>query len=315
VPVLDAAAFHVMGTPDVVTLHIQYWVFGVGFFWSLAGLLSPRVSAWILWPLMLLALTAPRIGSRLHIPEADLLLDYLFVSAALLMFLWLAERERWVLTTAGILLCGVVLTKREGLLLTTVLIVATLLAGGRELRMIWRPLGLTVAVIIAVAIPWRIWYITHGVEGEAPAGGLVSTADTERLWPSLYLAVRVLFDTGYWSVITLIAAGALVLGAIARAWTPVVFFGSLVTLVTLGGGWIRSCASWERRRWRVSQLPRFSSPPHGHEVPPQRVERPPAGDGQGSPLSRSSRSRCSSTHSPRSPTALPGFLHGTNALG
>ena len=238
VPVLDAAAFHVMGSPDVVTLHIQYWVFGVGFFWSLAGLLAPRVPAWILWPLMLLGLTAPRIGSRLHVPEADLLLDYLFVCAAVLMFLWLVERDSWVLATAGILLCGVVLTKREGLLLTTILVVATLLAGGRELRAIWRPLGLTVAVVMAVAIPWRVWYITHGVEGEAPAGGVVPSTDTERLWPSLSLALRVLFDNGYWSLITPIALGALVLGAIARAWTPVVFFGSLVTLVTLGGGWI-----------------------------------------------------------------------------
>ena len=38
VPVLDAAAFHVMGGPDVVTLHAQYWLLGVGFVWALAGL-------------------------------------------------------------------------------------------------------------------------------------------------------------------------------------------------------------------------------------------------------------------------------------
>ena len=64
VPVLDAAAFHVMGSPDVVTLHVQYWLFGVGFVWALAGLLAERVPAWILWPFVLLVLVAPRIGRR-----------------------------------------------------------------------------------------------------------------------------------------------------------------------------------------------------------------------------------------------------------
>ena len=236
IPVLDAAAFHFMGSPDVVTLHVQYWFFALGFLWALAGLISARVPAWILWPFVLLALTAPRIGRRFDVPEADLFLDYLFVAAAVLVYLWLRERQRWQLVTAAILLCGVVLTKREGLLFVVILLVSALLSGGRELRAIWRPLLLTACAVGAVAIPWRVWYFAHGVAGEG--SGLVPSASAERLWPSLRLAVRVFFENGYWSVIAPVAVGALVVGALARAWGAVVFFGALIALVTLGGGWI-----------------------------------------------------------------------------
>jgi hypothetical protein len=238
VPVLDAAAFRFMGSPDVVSLHVQYWFLALGFLWAIAGVLAVRVRAWILWPSLLLALTAPRIGIRLDVPEADLFLEYLFVTAALLVFLWLRERQTWMLVTATILLCGAVLAKREGLLLVAILVASTLVAGAREIRAIWRPLALSVCVVGAVAIPWRLWYIAHGVAGEAPEGGLLPSADTGRLWASLRLAARVLFDNGYWSVIAPVAVGALVLAALARVWTAVVFFGSLIALVTLGGAWI-----------------------------------------------------------------------------
>ena len=66
VPVLDAAAFHAMGSVDVNTLHLQYWFLGAGFVWALAGLLSERAPAWIVWPFVIVMLVAPRLGPRLH---------------------------------------------------------------------------------------------------------------------------------------------------------------------------------------------------------------------------------------------------------
>jgi len=239
VPVLDAAAFHVMGSADVVTLHVQYWLFGVGFVWALAGLLSTRVPAWILWPFVLLALVAPRVGLRLDVPEADLLLEFFFVISAVLVYFWLLDRQRWQLAVATILLCGMVLTKREGLLLGAILVLATLLAAGRELRTVWRPIAVMVGVVIAVAVPWRIWYVAHGVGGEGPSStGLDPSENVGRFWSSIRLAVEVLLDYGYWSLAAPLALGALLLGALARARVTVVFFGALVVLVTVGGGWI-----------------------------------------------------------------------------
>src|SRR6185436_11983243 len=89
VPTLDAAAFHGMGSADVVTLHTQYWLFGVGL---------------------------------------------VLVLATVLVLYWLLDRQRWRLVVATALLCGMVLTKREGLLLFAVLLGASLVASAREWR-------------------------------------------------------------------------------------------------------------------------------------------------------------------------------------
>ena len=247
VPVLDAAAFHLMGGPDVVTLHAQYWLFGVGFVWALAGVLSERVPAWMLWPFVLLLLVAPRIGRRFHITEADLLLDFIFVLAAVLVVYWIRDRARWRLVVATVLLCGMVLTKREGMLLAAVLLVAALIASARQWRSAWPALAAAAAAAAVVAAPWRIWYVVHGVAGEGPTGGgLNPTENTERLWPSFRLAFDVLLSSDYWSVIIPVAIGALVLAALVRAYVLAVFFGALVVLITIGGGWIT---------WAIPELP------------------------------------------------------------
>ena len=249
VPILDAAAFHAMGSVDVNTLHLQYWFLSAGFVWALAGLLSERAPAWILWPFVTVLLVAPRLGPRFTIPEADLLLDFFFVAAALLLVLWLLDGERWRLVVATGLLCGMVLTKREGLLLVAFLVVATLLGSLPLRRSIWKSLAVVCGIVVAAALPWRLWYVAHGIAGEGAGGGSSPTENTERLWPSLRLALDVLFAGGYWSVIVPVAIGALVLAAFARAHVLAVFFGALVLLVTLGGAWI----TWAIPELEISQ--------------------------------------------------------------
>ena len=250
-PTLDAAAFHVMGSPEVVTLHVQYWLFGVGFVWALAGLLAERVPAWILWPFVLLGLVAPRIGRRFSITEADLFLDFLFVLAALLVVAWIADRARWRLVVATLLLCGMVSTKREGLLLGALLLAAALLASARRWRTTWPALGAAAAVVAAVAVPWRVWYVVHDVAGEGPARGFLQADNLEWLWPSVRRALDVQWDTGYWNLIVPLAVGSLIVAALARADVLVAFFGSLLVLVTLGGVW----ATWTfSKPWETGEL-------------------------------------------------------------
>jgi hypothetical protein len=257
VPVLDAVAFQFMGAADVVTLHVQYWLLGVGFVWAVAGILAERVPPWILWPSVLLILIAPRIGPRVQVTEADLFLQYQFVVAALLVALWLSDRETWRLVLATALMCGMVLTKREGLLLAALLFAAAFLTSVRDWRRAVRPLAISVVVVALVAAPWRVWYIAHGVDAEGPAGGgLDPTENTARLWPSLRLALDVFFSSEYWSVIVPIAIGALVLAAVVRAWMLAAFAALLVTLVVLGGGWIT---------WAIPELP-ITQEPGGNPI-------------------------------------------------
>ena len=237
VPVLDAAAFSAMGGVDVSTLHLQFWFVGVGFAWAVAGLLSERVPGWILWPFVLLMLVTPRLGPRFTTPEADLLLDALFVVAAVLVLLWLLEPERWLLVLAAILLCGMVGTKREGILLAAILLFTAFLVSVRR-RQLWPALAAVAVVTAAVGAPWRVWYLTRGVGGEVAGGGSDDAPGAARLWPSLELAFDVLFSTGYWSLVVPLAIGALVLALVVRAHLLVVFFGTLLVLVTVGGGLI-----------------------------------------------------------------------------
>jgi hypothetical protein len=239
VPALDAAAFHVMGGADVVTLHLQFWLLAVGFVWALAGLLAERVPPWILWPFVLLMLVAPRVGRRFQITEADLLLDYLFVLAAVLVGVWLVEHERWRLVVATALLSGMVLTKREGLLLAALLFAAAFLTSARQWRTRWPAIALSALVVAAVAAPWRIWYVAHDIEAETGSQGLVEQ-DLDGVWPAVRRALEVAFDPGYWNLIVPLFVGALVVAALARVGTLLVFLGTLAALVVAGGAW----ATW-----------------------------------------------------------------------
>ena len=72
-------------------------------------------------------------------------------------------------------MCGMVLTKREGLLLAALLLAAAALASVRDWRYVWPRLALGGVVVLAVAAPWRIWYLVHGVSSEGPSDGLDPT--------------------------------------------------------------------------------------------------------------------------------------------
>jgi hypothetical protein len=241
VPTLDAIAFHAMGSRDLVTLHLQFWCFAVGFVWAVAGLLSGRARHWILWPFLLLALVAPRVGERLLMPQADFLLDYLTVTAAVCIAIWLLERDgRW-LAPAAVLLAGAMLTKREGLMLAACILVAAALASVDRWRHAWARLGLVAAFALAAAVPWRVWVAANDLAGEGPRAGLLSVEGREgRLEPAVRLSVEVLFDQGRWSLLPTLAVGALVVGLLARQWRITAFVLALVLLVTLGATW----ATW-----------------------------------------------------------------------
>ena len=238
IPIVDAAAFHFMGRPDTITFHTQFWFLAVGFFVAVAGILWRRVPAWVLWPFLVLALVAPRLSTRFLTPQADFLLDFFFVIAALLVGIWLRERDRWLLVAATLLLCGATLTKREGLLFAACLYVAAALATSRRWRRSWPPLAVSAFAVALVAVPWRVWYLRNGIAGEAPStGGLGGGIDSERARASFRLSVHVLFDTSLWSVIPVISVVAIVLAAIWGRRSLALFFGSLTLLVALGGAW------------------------------------------------------------------------------
>lgn len=235
VPILDAAAFHAMGSIDVVTFHLQFWFLVAGGAAAIAGCLHRHVPAWALWPSLLLVLTVPRFGGHLLTPQADVLVDVLFVVGSLLLALWLRDARGWRLACVAALFAGATLTKREGLLYAALaLVVAFGVTWHRRSR--WTGLGAVTAVVIAAAIPWRLWYRWHDIAGEAPPLG--ATASLHRGLDALRLSFDVLFDPTLWSVAPFVLLLAFVA---AFAWGDrrvAAYLAALGTLVFLGGAWV-----------------------------------------------------------------------------
>jgi hypothetical protein len=217
VPALEAAAFEFMGSPDVITLHVQFWFFLVGFAAAVAGLLAPRVPGLLVGAFLLLVLVSPRIVRPLD-PQADFLLDYQFALAALLVGLWLVERQPWQLASATLLLGAVMLTKREGQLLAACVIAAALAASLRDWRRSWPRIGVAAAVAFAIALPWRIWFSSRDLTGEFPSSGVTGLLDTlDRAWPALEAVLATAFDDGLWTVAPPLALAAVVLAFLGGA--------------------------------------------------------------------------------------------------
>jgi hypothetical protein len=236
-PILDAAAFHSMGSADVVTLHVQFWFLVLGGVAAIAGCLAGHVPAWALWPSLLLALTLPRFGEALLAPQADVLVDLFFVVGVLLLSLWLEDGHGWRLAPVTVLLSGAALTKREGLLFAAAALVVAFAVASPERRRAWPRLATVTAIVFVAAVPWRLWYRSRGIGGEAPSdvGG---SGSAHRAWDALRLSLDVLFDTSLWSVLPFALVLAL---AFAFAWgsrRQAAYLAAVAILVLLGGAWV-----------------------------------------------------------------------------
>jgi hypothetical protein len=228
-PILDAAAFHAMGGPDVVTLHVQFWLLVAGTVGAVAGLLYRHVPAWLLWPPLLLVLVVPRFGERLLAPQADVLVDVLVVVAALLLALWLRDRAGWRLAAAAVLLAAAVNTKREGILFAAcVLAVALLVSRPRA----WRQLAAAALVVGLAIVPWRLWAAHHDIPSGAP-----SSFSSDRLADALDLSARVLYSNSRWSIVPLVATIALAAAALWGDRRLAAYVGLLGLLLFVGGVW------------------------------------------------------------------------------
>jgi hypothetical protein len=226
-----------MGGVDTVTLHLQYWFLVVGAVAAIAGCLHRRAAAWLLWPSLVLVLVLPRFGERLLTPQADVLVDVLFVVAALLLVAWLAEQRAWQLVAAAVLLAGGTLTKREGVFFAAAALGVSLVAS-----LAWRTPGrarllLASLAVLAAAVPWRLWYRSRSIGGEAPAGAGIG-GSLDRMRDSLRLSFDVLFDSGLWSIGPIVAVVALAAAAVWGDRRLAALLAVLLGVVFLGGAWV-----------------------------------------------------------------------------
>jgi hypothetical protein len=238
---IQSGAFHAMGSADTTSLHVQYWFFVVAFVGAVAGLLAGRVRQAILFPVLLAFLVSQSLLERITTTYADVPLGLLVAIAALLVALWIEERHEWQLLAATLLLAGAILTKREGLLFSACVLLAAFVATWAGRRQLWRPLLLAAVSAVALALPWRIWFTAHGIEGDGPNSGYLGAfSHLDRAWPSFELAFEALFDADLWRYAPFVAAAAIALAAIGGAWRLAVFSGVLLAGSLTGATW----ATW-----------------------------------------------------------------------
>jgi hypothetical protein len=228
-PILDAAAFHAMGGPDQVTLHVQFWFFVVGAVAAIAGVLHRHAPEWLLWPSLLLVLVVPRFAERLLTPQADVLLDILVVVAALLLALWVRDAEGWRLAAAAVLLAGAVNTKREGILFAACVLLVTFIAVHRRH---WPRLAVASLAVALAIVPWRVWASTHDIPSGAPG-----SFERGRLGDAIRLSFEVLYSNARWSVVPIVATIALVAAAVWGNRRLAAYVGFLALLLFAGGVW------------------------------------------------------------------------------
>ena len=238
VPTVDAAAFHFMGSSDVVTLHLQFWFLLVGFAAAVLGLLSGRAPAMFVWPPLLVLLVAPHVIGHALQPLADLTLDELFVVGTLCLTLWLLERRTWHLAAATLLLAGAMLTKREGYLYAASAIVAGLVVTWPGRRADWPRLIAVGLLAAAATMPWRILLALRDLPGGGPeAGGSGLFSHVDRAWPSLRLALDSMFDFGIWLVAAPLTLVAVILAFAAGARRLPTFVALLYAFAIVGFTW------------------------------------------------------------------------------
>jgi len=237
-PALHAVAFHAMGSADATTLHLQYWFLGVGFAGAVIGLLTTLVRPVLLCPLMLLLLLMPDIRNRATDLYGDVPLGYLVALGALLVLLWIRERDSWQLVTATILLGGAMLTKREGILFALCIVVAALVATYRERRQTWPRIVAMGAAAFALALPWRVWFMLESLPSDAPEEGYLGVFDhLDRAWASHELVLRTLFDYDLWLLVPTLAIAAIGLAFVAGARREAVFAAAFLVTAAVGSAW------------------------------------------------------------------------------
>ena len=237
VPSLEAVAARAMGGFDPRLIHLQFLLFGVAGISAVCGLLRPRVSPWLMWPVIAALAFAPAFLGQLLTAYADVPLA-LFVAAGLVAAArWSSEQDPRLLVTATVFFAAAALTKDEGTLFVGCALVALLLAT-RRVRLVVAS-GLAVE---ATLLPWQVWTAVHHIHsdttnflhvvGRQPAGvgptvlhGLLDYVLSVHAWPLLFpiffaavivaAGTRVAVFAWAWAVLALLGLAAVYISSTA----------------------------------------------------------------------------------------------------
>jgi hypothetical protein len=239
-PVLESIWFRFVGSADVQTLHVEFWLLLVAGLGAAAYLAKPVTRGAVLALVVGFLAVVPAVSSQLMTMYADIPMAVLVLLGVLALGRWIAERRRWLLLVATLFLAAAANTKNEGLtaaisaFLVAVLITAVEPGTSRR-RADLRALLVALAGFTVAIAPWRLWLSAHHVSGDMPVGKgldpsyLVSRAD--RLSPTLTSLYGQIADQRVWYYVLPLAIALAVACLIARTARRVAAFYLLTGLV------------------------------------------------------------------------------------
>jgi len=187
----------------------------VAFVGATGRLLWGWVRPWLLFPGLLLLLSAPELLRQAQGGDADVPLAIYLALAVLAALGWLAERSGFALLLTFAFAATAIQVKSEGLLeLVLFLAILSVLAwrAGRALLPLWG----TVLAAFAASVPWLVWRSKHDVSNVFSLRNALSPSYLRHHTALLHGGVRILGDhltsVHEWSLLVPLAV---VLGVIA----------------------------------------------------------------------------------------------------
>jgi hypothetical protein len=238
IPLLEAVEMKFGAAQDGTGLAVLPWMLFIAYVWTVV-FISVRV-VHSPWPLIagLVLLVVPGGYRQALTAQADIPMAVFLGAGVLFVGSWLRTGSLAFLIGGALLLAGATATKNEGLLGAVVVLAAAALAARTPLRRRWPLLAL--GLVIATALPWRLWLAHHGIHGDVPFAEGVAPRYLADHASRAGLAVHRLFREAFganWPLI-LPAALALTLTAVlSRRTRPLAlfhlgagigFFGALV---------------------------------------------------------------------------------------
>jgi hypothetical protein len=239
-PTMYAGTFDFVGGFHPSVLPVQQVTLGIAFVLAALGLLDRFVPRWISFPTFALLFTTPWFWWRLQSLLPDQTLAYLIVTGALVCVIWLHERRGAWLGLAVVFLAAATLTKVEGLMFVSILVVVILAAGLFRYRRAAFP-ACVLLLGPAAILPWYLWLARHRVPTSTPeynTSSLLSPSflfdHVDRLTYALHVMVRsgLVFGGPTFAIIWLSIGVALAvarripaISAAVAAWLTLSFLG------------------------------------------------------------------------------------------
>jgi hypothetical protein len=161
-PSVEAFDFHLMGSADGRTIHLQFVLLAAAFAGTIWSLTRHRVPPAILAATLLLLFVAPSLHTQLLDAYADVPTACLWAASALAVALWLMGDGGDRLLLGALLAAGALAIKQEGLVLDGALfaVVGLVVAGRRSASDAWR-FALSAGCVLLTAVPWQLWVRAH----------------------------------------------------------------------------------------------------------------------------------------------------------